>query len=47
MVSPCGFHADFFDESSAPEWTEADHLSDVEVNQMMVRRMMDADKERK
>lgn len=47
MVSPCGRHADFFPEDSAPEWTPADEMSDAEVGALMMRRMKDADKERK
>lgn len=48
MVSPCGKHADFYPVGSQPEgWTDASQLNDAEVGALMMRRMKDADKERK
>lgn len=44
MVSPCGRHADFYDESAAPAgWTDCSNLDDNEVGQLMVRRMMNGE----
>lgn len=48
MVSPCGFYADFYERGSEPEgWTDVSQKSDAEVGALMMRRMKDADKEKK
>jgi hypothetical protein len=43
MVSPDGFQSDWFDASeiadAAPGWTDCTDMSDIETNQLMVRRM--------
>lgn len=46
MVSPCGFLADHFHvaeiATQAPGWTDCTHMSDEQVNALMVRRMQAA-----
>lgn len=43
MVSPCGYKSDWFDVSEiadeAPGWTDCTEMSDIETDQLMVRRM--------
>lgn len=47
MVSPCGFHADFYAADDVPAgWTDCTDMSDNEVGQLMVRRMWDNSKEK-
>lgn len=41
MVSPCGFKEGFYDADKVPAgWTDCSDMSDNEVGQLMVRRMM-------
>ena len=40
MVSECGRYADFFEEKKAG-WTDCSDMSDNEVAQLMVRRMIE------
>lgn len=43
MVSPCGFKSDHFHVNEiaieAPSWTDCTHMTDAQVNDLMVRRM--------
>jgi hypothetical protein len=51
MVSPCGYMADWFDVSEiadeAPGWTDCSEMSDVEIGQLMERRMRAADQRKR
>jgi len=48
MVSPCGYMADWFAAfeiaDECPGWTDCTEMSDVELQQLMERRMAAADR---
>jgi hypothetical protein len=51
MVSPCGYLSGTFHVSQiadeCPGWTDATELSDIEANDLMVRRMAAADQRKR
>jgi len=51
MVSPCGYMADWFAASEiadeAPDWTDCTEMGDVELQQLMERRMRAADQRKR